>query len=179
MSNWLCSIRVAALLASLSLSAFAGGPGGKSGSQGKQDLEGTIWLAKDVHRRVSVTYDGQIEIKEGKDIYVHFIEKVDDIYVIEVRWWNVSAGIHVLEYGVLTRISPNIYRYVEADHHNFGVPNFDFPGIIGRGTFELKGANAAELIQIGQLIDGSASGFTTLLEKVDEVPVVPIPQTYP
>ena len=150
-----------------------------AGGKGELALKGTIWVGKNTHRRVSVTTDGDIQIKEGKDIYVHFVEKVDDIYVIEVRWWNESAGLNVLEYGVLTRVSPNIYRYIEADHHSFGVPIFNFPGIIGRGTFELKGRNTAELIQIGHLVDGSASGFTTLLERADELPDVPVPQTYP
>lgn len=59
------------------------------------------------------------------------------------------------------------------------MPNIDFPGIIGRGTFELRGKNQAELIQIGHLIDGSASGFTTILERAEELPHVPVPQTYP
>jgi hypothetical protein len=29
------------------------------------------------------------------------------------------------------------------------------------------------------LIDGSASGFTTVLERANELPYVPVPQTYP
>lgn len=41
-----------------------------AGGRGELALEGTIWVAKDTHRRVSVTTEGQIEIKEGKDIYV-------------------------------------------------------------------------------------------------------------
>jgi hypothetical protein len=142
-------------------------------------LDGTIWVGQEPHRRVTVTTDGDIQIKEGKDIYVRFMRKVDEIFVIEVRWWNVGANINVLEYGVLTRISPNVYRYIEADHHDFGVPLDSFPGIIGRGTFELMGNNKAKLIQIGHLTDGSASGFTTILERADELPEVPIDQTYP
>ena len=157
--------------------AFAQSP--NAGGRGELALEGTIWVAKDTHRRVSVTIDGEIEIKEGKDIYVRFLEKVDNIYVIEIRWWNVAQGLNVLEHGVLTRVSPNIYRYIEADHYDFGLPNDDFPGIVGRGTFELRGRDHAELIQIGHLVDGSASGFTTILERADELPDVPVPQTYP
>ncbi len=181
MNNWSLTAKAGALCALLcaGVAAVATGQSNNAGGNGELALEGTIWVGKDTHRRVSVDFEGNIEIKEGKDIYVRFIEKIDNIYVIEVRWWNESVGINVLEFGVLTRISPNVYRYNEADHHNFGVPNFNFPGIIGRGTFELKGRNKAELIQIGQLIDGSASGFTTLLERTDELPVVPVPQTYP
>lgn len=162
-----------------SAAAVALGQTPNAGGQGELALEGTIWVAKDTHRRVSVTVEGDIEIKEGKEIYVRFLEKVDNIYVVEIRWWNVSQGLNVLEHAVLTRISSNVYRYIEADHHDFGVPNDDFPGIIGRGTFELRGRNQAELIQIGHLIDGSASGFTTMLERAEEVPYVPVPQSYP
>lgn len=163
--------------AALAQAANPGG-GGESGN-GERALVGTIWVAKEPHRRVTVTTEGDIDIKEGKDIYVRFLEQVDDLLIIEVRWWNVAANLNVLEHGVMARITPNIYRYIEADQDNFGVPNASFPGIIGRGTFELQGKNRAKLIQIGHLIDGSASGFTTVLERTDELPEVPIDQTYP
>jgi hypothetical protein len=169
-----------ALLSGVALTtAFGQSPASPADGQGELALKGTIWVARAPHRRVTVTPDGDIEIKEGKDIYVRFLDQIDDIFVIEVRWWNVSANINVLEHGVLTRISPNIYRYIEADQHDLGFPRLDFPGIVGRGTFEIQGRNRARLIQIGHLIDGSASGFTTLLERTDELPEVPIAQTYP
>lgn len=152
---------------------------GDKKDHGERALKGTIWVGKEPHRRVTITTEGEIQIKEGKDIYLRFLEQVDEIYVIEVRWWNVSAGINVLEHGVLTNISPGIYRYMEADHLVGGVPNLDFPGIVGRGTFELLGRNKAKLIQVGHLIDGSASAFTTVLERATSLPEVPIPQTYP
>ena len=144
-----------------------------------EDLEGTIWFSEQPHRRVSVSTCGDVEIKEGKEIYIHFKQRVDDIFVIEVRWWNDEVGINVLEYGVLTQIEPNIYRYIEADHEDQRWRQDDFPGIVGRGTFELLSEDEAELIQIGHLIDGSASGFTTILERVDELPEAPLDQTYP
>jgi hypothetical protein len=178
---------VSALLATAALLCFGAGESPAAGSSAEEQghpnsalaLEGSIWVGKNPHRRVTVTTDGNIEIKEGKDIYVRFVRQVDDIFVIEVRWWNVSANINVLEYGVLTRISPNTYRYIEADHHDFGVPRANFPGIVGRGTFELMGRDQAKLIQIGHLVDGSASGFTTILERTDTLPIVPVGQTYP
>jgi hypothetical protein len=128
---------------------------------------------------VTVSTDGDIEIKEGKDIYVSFVEKVDDIFVIEVRWWNVTANINVLEFGVLTQIAPTEYRYIEADQLSDGVVPSEFPGIVGRGTFELLEGDKAKLIQIGHLIDGSASGFTAILERADALPDVPVGQTFP
>jgi hypothetical protein len=144
-----------------------------------EELKGTIWVGKEPHRRVTVSTDGDIEIKEGKDVYVRFVEKVDDIFVIEVRWWNVTANINVLEFGVLTQIAQNEYRYIEADQLSDGVVPSEFPGIVGRGTFELLEGDKAKLIQIGHLIDGSASGFTAILERADALPDVPVGQTFP
>lgn len=180
MRGWIGSIcAVGALLFGSVVATTLGQSVKTGGGKGELALNGTIWVGKEPHNRVTVRTDGTIEIKEGKDIYVRFIEQVDEIFVIEVRWWNLSAGINVLEHGVLTRISPNIYRYIEADHLELGMPNDDFPGIIGRGTFELQGRNRAKMIQVGHLIDGSASGFTTILERANELPKVPIDQTYP
>jgi uncharacterized protein YdeI (BOF family) len=183
MHRWSRIVAAAALCALLSAVSLATALGQSSassaGGQGELALKGTIWVAKAPHRRVTVTTDGDIEVKEGKDIYVRFLDQIDDIFVIEVRWWNVTANINVLEHGILTRVSPNIYRYIEADHHELGFPTVDFPGIVGRGTFEIQGRNRAKLIQVGHLVDGSASGFTTMLERTDQLPQVPIAQTYP
>ena len=143
------------------------------------DLEGTIWFSEEPHRRATVTLFGDVEIKEGKEIYVHFKDRIDDIFIIEVRWWNEQTNINVLEYGVLTQIEGNQYRYVEADHLDASCEQPEFPGIIGRGTFELLSRSEAELIQVGHLIDGSASGFTAFLEQVDTLPEAPVDQTYP
>jgi hypothetical protein len=145
-----------------------------------EDLEGTIWYSEQPHRRVTVDLHGDVEIKEGKEIYVFFKERIDDIFVIEVRWWNPVANLHVIEHGVLTQIEGNQYRYTEADHFDPECPQDEFPGIIGRGTFELLSKGEAEVIQIGHLIDGSASGFTTIVEKVDTFPEPRPPDpTYP
>jgi uncharacterized protein YdeI (BOF family) len=144
-----------------------------------EDLEGTIWFSQQPHRRASVTLHGDIAVKEGKEVYVWFKDRIDDIFIIEIRWWNEEAKINVLEYGVLTRSEGNQYRYTEADHFTPDCDQPDFPGIIGRGTFELLSKKRAELIQVGALTDGSASGFTTVVERVDTLPLAPIEQTYP
>ena len=144
-----------------------------------EDLEGTIWFSEQPHRRASVTLNGDVEVKEGKNLFVHFQDRIDDIFIIAVRWWNEAANINVLEYGLLTHIEGNQYSYTEADHTDPECDQAEFPGIVGRGTFELLSEDRAELIQVGHLIDGAASGFTTVVEKVDTLPVAPIEQTYP
>lgn len=144
-----------------------------------EELEDTIWFSEEPHRRVTVDLHGNVDIKEGKDLYVHIKERIDDIFVIEIRWWNEAANINVLEHGILTHIEDNQYHYSEADHLDSECEQEEFPGVIGRGVFELFAEDRAKLIQIGHLIDGSASGFTTYVEQVDTPPEAPIEQTYP
>lgn len=159
-------------------SVEAGEPGGYLSIS---ELEGTIWVAKEPHRRVTISNDGDLQIKEGKNVYIRFLQKIDDILVFEIRWWNASATppINVVEYGVLVQVEANIFEIVEADHLVNGAPDPGFVGIIGHGWFELNNTETAKLVQIGHLIDGSASAFTTLLDKTDSLPEVPVEQTYP
>jgi len=47
------------------------------------------------------------------------------------------------------------------------------------GKIELLGEDKVELTQSGHVVDGSASGFTAILERSDTLPEVPIKQTFP
>lgn len=139
------------------------------------ELAGTIWLSQQPHTRTAVDTKGNIEHKEGKDIYVKFLALKDGVYSIAIHWWNESAKINVMEYGVLVKSAENSYTYIEADHPD----DSGFPGIAGTGTFELLDASTAQFSQLGRLLDGSASAFVNRLHKVSEAPTVEIPQTYP
>ena len=142
-------------------------------------LEGSIWLSKMEHTRVAVTVDGKQEIKKGKNLYLRFLSRTDDIYVIEIRWWNEKAGINILEYGVLTSVGPGLFQYVETDPIRGGNTLTKFVGISGQGYFRLVGETTAEIIQMGHLNDGSAAAFTSVLEKTDILPTISVPQTFP
>jgi hypothetical protein len=138
-------------------------------------LQGTIWMAETTHDRATINASGKLDVKEGKEIYVEFMELIDDVHVIKIHWWNTSNKINVVEYGVLVPGGENHFVYSEAQH----APGSGFPGIQGQGSFRLINDNTAQLTQIGHLIDGSASAFATDLKRVDKAPEVPIPQTYP
>ena len=141
----------------------------------REALADTVWVAGDTHDRTTIAPDGTISMKEGKNIYVAFGDLIDGVYTITIHWWNVEAGINVMEYAVLVPEQANVYDYSETLHPE----DSGFPGIQGSGTFTLLDETTAEFTQIGHLIDGSASAFVTRLTKADAPPEVPIPQTYP
>ncbi|MCB1495779.1 MAG: hypothetical protein KDJ86_08340 [Bauldia sp.] len=138
-------------------------------------LAGTIWASTDSHDRTTIGVDGKISLKEGKDIYIRFGDLVDEVYTIETHWWNIDAGLSVVEYAVAVPEEDNVYAYVEPHHPS----DSGFPGIEGHGTIHIIDANTIDFSQVGRLTDGSASAFATQLTRVDKAPEVPIPQTYP
>jgi hypothetical protein len=160
------ALAVAVFVATAPSSAFAISP---------EELNGTVWLADSTHHRATVDFRGEVEVKEGKEIYVEFLDLVDEVLVARIHWWNVSANINVVEYAIFSQVDDDTYTYTEATHPR----DSGFPGIQGGGHFRLTEDATAQLTQLGTLLDGSASGFATQLRKVDKAPEVPIPQTYP
>lgn len=148
---------------------------GASGPEDSGALKGTVWVAKKEHTRSTVDINGEVSVKEGKEIYVEFMEWIDGVYSIRIHWWNVSAGINVMEYGVMVPHGDGVFEYNEALHHE----DSDFPGLQGRGRFKLLDDHTATLSQLGHLLDGSASAFVTTLHKTDTAPEIPIDLTYP
>jgi len=138
-------------------------------------LAGTIWLAKDTHDRTTVDRNGAITIKQGKNIYIQFMSENRGVLTAKIHWWNTAHNLNVVEYAVMVPEGANVYRYAETEHPE----GSGFPGIQGGGIFRVTDGATAELTQIGNLLDGSASAFVTMLEKVDSLPDVPLPQTYP
>ncbi len=138
-------------------------------------LAGTIWQSLEAHTRATINQSGATDHKVGKNLYVHFLTEKGGAYTIKINWWNVSAGHNVTEYAVLLPETADTFYYIEADQPE----GADFPGIVGHGTFRLTGADTAQLTQSGWLQDGSASGFVTDLKKVQGVPDIPIPPSYP
>lgn len=137
-------------------------------------LDGTIWCSPDEHARVAVDRFGSVDVKEGKDICALFASESDQ-YVMKIIWWNSSKAMHVEEWGVASPVSETQMLYAEAQHDK----GSDFPGVIGNGTFSLVSDTEMRIVQLGQLVNGSAAGFSTLLEKVDQMPEIPVPVSYP
>ena len=161
----------AAACVTVTLSACGGAV---STSVSTADLGGTIWCAPEQHSRLAVDRLGVKEVKEGKDICLSFTAEAGS-YIVKVVWWNVSKEIHLEEWAVALPVSDTELKYVEADHPGHS----EFVGIVGAGDMTLTPDGQMTLVQLGHLSDGSAAGFLTTLTKVDRLPDIPVPLTYP
>ncbi|MFM7147468.1 MAG: hypothetical protein ACKOW5_14175 [Actinomycetales bacterium] len=147
---------------------------GSGQSMNSSSLDQTIWCSPNVHTRIAVDSRGTVATKDGKNVCVEFSSQATG-YVMKTIWWNVSKGIHVEEWAIAEPISDDELNYLEADQGG----NPDFPGITGQGSVFLNSDTSMTLEQLGYLSDGSAAGFATTLQRVDTLPEIPVPVTYP
>jgi len=149
-------------------------------------LNNKIWVTTVEHDRLSVDKNGAVSIKTGKNVALEFVG-YDDAALIKINWWNVDANISVWEYAVGTPVGGDELSYVEAAGHTD-----DFPGLLGGGHVKIRendgggdgdGGDSVpvimEMSQVGRLVDGSASGFSTVLPPADAWPDHGVGQTYP
>lgn len=164
-------VTVGVLTSALALAAC----GSNSGqSNGIAELDGTVWCSPKVHSRLAVDFRGNVEVKEGKDVCLTFAQNSGS-YVVKVDWWNESKAIHLVEWAIAIQTSESTLAYMEAGHAG----NPDFVGVEGEGEMEMSSSDSMTLLQVGNLIDGSAAGFITELDRVAQMPEIPVPVTYP
>jgi hypothetical protein len=138
------------------------------------ELDGTVWCSPNVHSRVAVDFRGNVEVKDGKDVCLAFAQNSGS-YVVKIDWWNESKAIHLVEWAIAIQTSESTLVYMEAGHAG----NPDFIGVAGEGEIEMSSNDSMTLMQVGNLIDGSAAGFITELDRVAQMPEIPVPVTYP
>ncbi|MFO1540074.1 MAG: hypothetical protein ACKOTZ_06450 [Chloroflexota bacterium] len=162
----------------LAAAAGAVASGGERGGKGAPDLaatlDGTTWCSPDVHTRIAVDHLGVVTTKEGKNVCMEMAANAG-AFVVQVTWWNVDAGIHVQEWAVALPTERGTLEYIEPQHPD----DAGFPGIAGAGELRLTRQGTMLLHQFGLLADGSAAAFTTTLERVEAMPEIPLPVTYP
>lgn len=136
-------------------------------------LDHTTWCAESTHTRLDLDFQGNINTKEGKNICLVF-DRHEDQLVAKITWWNELKGIHVVEWAIVSPVTPSRLEYMETEQP----AGSGFPGIAGGGTLILAGKQM-HMTQLGHLADGSAAGFTTRLVQVAGMPTISVPQTYP
>ena len=117
---------------------------------------------------------GKVELKEGKNICMIFTQESGS-YIAKIVWWNLDKDLHVEEWAVATPIDDTRLDYVEAEHP----ANPEFPGIIGAGTILLVSDDQMDVSQLGRLVNGTATGLRTTLERVEALPEIAVPVSYP
>lgn len=170
------TLRRGAIAASLIAGGLALSACGSNFGQfnGTAELDGTVWCSPSMHSRVAVDIRGNVEVKEGKDVCLQFAQN-SGVYVVKVVWWNESKAVHLEEWAIAIPTSESTLAYIEADHAG----NPDFVGVVGEGDIEMSSNDSMTLLQVGNLIDGSAAGFVTELDRVAQMPEIPVPVTYP
>ena len=136
-------------------------------------LDESAWCAVEEHTRLDVDAYGATSTKEGKNVCVSFTREGDQLLIV-VEWWNLDRNIYVREYAIGVPSSRNRLEYIEVRHSE----DSGFPGVSGRGTMTVYGSTVY-MTQLGHLADGTASGFSNTLVRVQELPEIPIPLTYP
>ncbi len=140
-------------------------------------LTGTNWCATNAHSRVAVNMFGRLQVKEGKDVCLSFRQE-EQVLIIRVVWWNIAAKIHVNEWAIAVPIGTDRLAYYEAQGHSYKGDDA-FPGIAGEGYIWFNADNTLSMSQSGTLRDGSAAAFVTKLVRVEQLPPIPLEQTYP
>ena len=145
-----------------------------AGVSGPGALDGTMWCSDVEHDRVAVDNRGNADFKKGKHLFLQFPGPSDG-YVVKISWWNESQSTRVAEWAVAVPVGENGLTYQEANQDE----NPNFTGIIGHGDLTLVSGEAREISQVGHLVNGSAAGFSSTLQRVDQMPDIPVPVTYP
>lgn len=140
-----------------------------------EDLVGTIWASQEPFGWTSVDHTGEISHQTSDGNYVEILDYNDGVYVFMVNWWNLEAGLNVVEYGILVPSRDDSYVMLEAEDRQ-GVGH---TGITGHGFFRIEDRNTARIIQVGRLADGGAGAFSNLLDRVEAPPNVPLPLSRP
>ena len=136
-------------------------------------LDESVWCAVEEHTRLDVDAYGATTTKEGKNVCVSFTREGDQLLIV-VEWWNLDREIYVMEYAIGVPSGRNQLEYIEVRH----APDSGFPGVSGRGTMTVYGS-WIYMTQLGHLSDGTASGFSNSLVRVEAPPEIPIPLTFP
>ena len=136
-------------------------------------LDESAWCAVEEHTRLDVDAHGATTTKEGKNVCVSFTREGDQLLIV-VEWWNLDRDIYVMEYAIGVPSGRNQLEYIEVRH----APDSGFPGVSGRGTMTVYGSRLY-MTQLGHLNDGTASGFSNSLVRVEALPEIPIQLTFP
>lgn len=161
-----------------------GSPGGVEANPSMSTvLNGSNWCTyNDDNAIASISYRGELKyIPHGGSCLRLVRIGSGPAWKIEFEWWTADREIRVKEYALATRVTPQLFNYMEAKSPKDRRAPYasTTPGTRGQGFITLTNNNKLKLTQLGRRPDGDASIVVEYLSRVEKLPEIPIPLTFP
>lgn len=146
-------------------------------------LDGTKWCTFDKDNSIArITYRGDISYFSSGNTCMS-LEKIGDVGVWKIgfEWWNLEAKIRVREYALGSLLTAKVLAYQEAksaEDRRFPYASIT-PGTRGAGYIHLVDSKTIRLSQLGRGPRGDVTLLVYYLEKVDAIPELTLPLTFP
>ena len=146
-------------------------------------LNGSKWCTyNDDSAVASISYRGELKyIPHGGSCLS--LARIDQgpVWKVAFEWWTADREIRVREYALATRVAPNLFNYMEAKSpSDRRAPHASTtPGTRGQGFITLAENNKLKVTQLGRRPNGDTSIVVEYLSRVERLPDIPIPLTFP
>ena len=146
-------------------------------------LNGSKWCTyNDDNAIASISYRGELKyIPHGGSCLSLVRIGQGPAWKIEFEWWTADRETRVKEHALATRVTPKLFNYMEAiSPEDRRAPYASTtPGTRGQGFITLTENNKLELTQLGRRANGDTSIVIEYLSRVEKLPDISIPLTFP
>ena len=146
-------------------------------------LNGSKWCTyNDDNAIASISYRGELKyIPHGGSCLSLVRIGQGPAWKVEFEWWKTDRGVRVKEYALATRVTPQLFNYMEAvSPEDRRAPYASTtPGTRGQGFITLTDNNKLKVSQLGRRPNGDTSIVVEYLSRVEKFPDIEIPLTFP
>ena len=146
-------------------------------------LNGSKWCTyNDDNAIATISYKGELKyIPHGGSCLTLARIGQGPAWKVEFEWWTASRNIRVKEYALATRVTPQLFNYMEAKSpEDRRAPHSSTtPGTRGQGFITLTDNNKLKVTQLGRRPNGETSIVVEYLSRVEKLPDISIPLAFP